>query len=69
MESYVNWVHKAQFASDPNNIDVRGEPKFFLGNGGAYGNVYNQVCMACVHTRRATTPLLTPPFSHLCRAG
>ena len=44
METYVDWVHKAQFASDPNGIDVRGEPKFFLGLGGSMGNVYNKVC-------------------------
>lgn len=44
MQTYVDWVHKAQFASDPNGIDVRGEPKFFLGLGGSMGNVYNKVC-------------------------
>ena len=44
MNEYVVWVHKAQFAPDPNGIDVRGEPKFFLGSqGGAMGAVYNGV--------------------------
>ena len=35
MKSYMNWVHKAQFASDPNGIDIRGEPKFYV-NGQCY---------------------------------
>jgi glucoamylase len=30
MESYINWVHRAQFANDPNGIDIRGEPKFYV---------------------------------------
>lgn len=74
MDEYVTWVHNAQFAPDPNGIDVRGEPKFFLGSqGGAMGAVYNGVrgvwrlvrdsaCTAqpaCAHTL----------FSADCRAG
>ena len=45
MQSYIKWVHGTQFASDPNNIDVRGEPKFFLGFGGTMGDVYNKPWM------------------------
>ena len=30
MASYINWVHRAQFATDPNGIDIRGEPKFYV---------------------------------------
>ncbi|GAB5354373.1 hypothetical protein AAMO2058_000113300 [Amorphochlora amoebiformis] len=36
MPHYVSWVLKVQGTSDPNNIDVRGEPKFFMD-----GRVYN----------------------------
>lgn len=27
LKAYVNWVHHVQQDSDPNGIDVRGEPK------------------------------------------
>ena len=27
LKAYVNWVHHIQQDSDPNGIDVRGEPK------------------------------------------
>jgi glucoamylase len=36
LESYKNWVHSAQFASDPNGEDIRGEPKFYIPNGTCY---------------------------------
>lgn len=35
-ESYVSWVNRVQGESDPNGIDVRGEPKFFLPGGAVY---------------------------------
>lgn len=34
---YVDWVLRAQAASDPHQMDVRIEPKFNLPNGGVYG--------------------------------
>lgn len=38
MESYAQWVTgKTQVASDPNGIDVRGEPKFYMD-----GRVYDK---------------------------
>lgn len=36
MQSYVQWVLKVQFDSDPNGIDIRGEPKFYLPGGACY---------------------------------
>lgn len=33
---YLKWVHAAQFASDPNGQDIRGEPKFFIENASCY---------------------------------
>ena len=30
MESYVSWVLNAQSEDDPNDIDVRTEPKYYL---------------------------------------
>jgi len=36
LKAYVNWVRQEQFQSDPNGIDVRGEPKFFLPDGAVY---------------------------------
>ena len=36
MDAYVQWVLRVQGESDPNNIDVRIEPKFNLPNGDPY---------------------------------
>ena len=36
MEAYVGWVTKAQKKFDPNNIDVRIEPKFEIPSGDPY---------------------------------
>ena len=36
MDAYVQWVLKVQSESDPNNIDVKIEPKFNLPNGDPY---------------------------------
>lgn len=36
MEAYLGWVKRVQHVSDPNNIDVRTEPKFYLPEGRAY---------------------------------
>lgn len=36
MTSYQNWVHKVQNEADPNDIDVRVEPKFVIPSGQAY---------------------------------
>ena len=36
MQSYVSWVLREQVAADPNGIDIRGEPKFFLPGGACY---------------------------------
>jgi hypothetical protein len=36
LQAYVGWVRAEQFESDPNGIDVRGEPKFFLPDGAVY---------------------------------
>jgi glucoamylase len=33
MASYAQWVVKSHDLSDPNNMDVRIEPKFFLPDG------------------------------------
>lgn len=36
MKAYVQWVLRVQNEPDPNGIDVRTEPKFFLPDGGVY---------------------------------
>lgn len=36
MDAYVQWVLRVQAESDPNNIDIRIEPKFNLPNGDPY---------------------------------
>eukprot|EP00828_Plagiopyla_frontata_P005121 TRINITY_DN11_c0_g1_i1.p1 TRINITY_DN11_c0_g1~~TRINITY_DN11_c0_g1_i1.p1 ORF type:complete len:716 (+),score=77.67 TRINITY_DN11_c0_g1_i1:203-2350(+) len=36
MSDYVQWVLTVQNEADPNNMDVRIEPKFFLPDGGVY---------------------------------
>ena len=36
MNSYVGWVTKVQQKHDPNNIDVRIEPKFEIPSGEPY---------------------------------
>ncbi len=36
IKSYAYWVNKVQHVYDPNNIDVRTEPKFELPNGNPY---------------------------------
>lgn len=36
MKAYVQWVLRVQNEPDPNGIDVRIEPKFFLPDGGVY---------------------------------
>merc|ERR1711973_696032 len=36
LEGYANWVAKVQHKNDPNNIDVRIEPKFTIPDGEPY---------------------------------
>ena len=36
VKAYASWVLHAQNEVDPNGIDVRVEPKFFLPNGEPY---------------------------------
>jgi glucoamylase len=36
MQSYVQWVLKVQNQADPNNIDIRTEPKFTIPDGVPY---------------------------------
>merc|ERR1711935_306687 len=36
MESYTNWVLKVQNQADPNNIDIRTEPKYTIPDGVPY---------------------------------
>ena len=36
LDAYVNWVAKVQHMSDPNDIDVRIEPKFEIPSGEPY---------------------------------
>lgn len=39
MMHYLNWVRQAQNQNDPNGIDIRGEPKFYLND---YGKPYDK---------------------------
>ncbi len=36
MEAYAGWVLQAQNFEDPNGIDVRLEPKYYLPDGGVF---------------------------------
>ena len=50
LKAYVNWVHHVQQDSDPNGIDVRGEPKVSHSS--------------CISLHVCMQPsLLTPPLS------
>lgn len=40
METWTQWVLRLQNEPDPNGIDVRIEPKFFLPNGSVYNGAW-----------------------------
>jgi Glycosyl hydrolases family 15 len=54
LQAYVGWVRAEQFQSDPNGIDVRGEPKFFLPDGAVYNG---GVCTRVVSVRLNFPPV------------